>query len=122
MLWLVSCAENRAVPHVDPVVTSRGDATGKGKYVLVRADKVVQSDSASWPNEMPLSLFSLLHYDPGVQGGSGGTFLVDRKGEEQRAQTEAGTKRMGDSKSDCVPEVPRSTSYMTGFLSGLARS
>ena len=51
MLWLVSCAENRAVPHVDPVVTSRGDATGKGKYVLVRADKVVQSDSASWPNE-----------------------------------------------------------------------
>ena len=33
---------------------------------------------------------------------------MDRKGEELCAQTAAGTKRVGDGKSDCVPEVPKS--------------
>ena len=104
------------------MVTSGGAATGKRKDVLVRGHKAVQSDSASWSNEdVPQSVQSST-FDPGVQDGSGGTFLVDRNMEQQCVQTEAGTKKVGDSKSDCVPEVPRSTSYMTGFLSGLARS
>ena len=73
-----SCSREE-VPRVDPEVTSRGDATGKGKDVLVRADKAVQSNSASWSNEDAPESVQSSTFDPDVQGGSGGTFLLDRK-------------------------------------------
>ena len=111
-----SCSHEE-VPRVDPEVTSRGDATGKGKDVLVRADKAVQSNSASWSNEDAPESVQSFTFDPDVQGGSGATFLLDRKRVEQCVQTEAVTKGVGNSKSDCVPGVPKSSPCKSNWFS-----
>ena len=42
---------------------------------------------------------------------------MDGKGEEQCAQTAAGTKRVGDGKSDCVLEVPKSIPCKSNWFS-----
>ena len=110
------------VPRVDPVVTGQGDATRKRKDLLVRADKAVQSDSASWSNEDNPQSVQSSTFDPGVQDGSGGTFLVDRNMEQQCVQTEAGTKKVGDSKSDCVPGVPKSIPCKGNWFSVWSRA
>ena len=111
-----SCSREEVL-RVDPEVTSRGDATGKGKDVLVRADKAVQSNSASWSNEDAPESVQSLTFDPDVQGGSGGTFLSDRKSVEQCVQTEAVTKGVGNSKSDCSPGVPKSIPCKSNWFS-----
>ena len=111
-----SCSREE-VPRVDPEVTSRGDATGKGKAVLVRADKAVQSNSDSWSNEDAPESVQSFTLDPDVQGGSGGTFLLDGKRVEQCVQTEAVTKGVGNSKSDCSPGVPKSIPCKSNWFS-----
>ena len=80
-----------------------------------------QSNSASWSNEDAPESVQSFTFDPDVQGGSGGTSLLDRKRVEQCVQTEAVTKGVGNSKSDCVPGVPKSVPCKSNW-SGLRRS
>ena len=89
--------------------------------MLVRADKAVQSNSASWSNEDAPESAQSFTFDPDVQGGSGGTFLLDRKRVEQSGQTEAVTKGVGNSESVFLGYQSLFPVKVTGFLSGLMR-
>ena len=48
---------------------------------------MVQSNSASWSNEDAPESVQSSTFDPDVQGGSGGIFLLDRKRVEQCVQS-----------------------------------
>ena len=79
---------------------------------------MVQSNSASWSNEDAPESVQSFSFDPDVQGGSGGTFLLDRNRVEQSVQTQAVTKGVaGNSKSDCVPGVPKSSPCKSNWFS-----
>ena len=84
---------------------------------MVREDKAIQSNSDLWSNEDAPESVQSFTFDPDVEEGSGGAFLLDRKRVEQCVQTEAVTKGVGSSKSDCVPGVPKSSPCKSNWFS-----